>query len=413
MKTSTLESAEDKTREKIVPALRSFVGWLDRFGEESYDHQSYYAGPIGGRAKRAYYDGGLLSKFAVVPMVFSEAFLPSARRIFWKPMRFPIADAHYAMGFAFLCEALGEDVFHERAVHFLEVLDRTRSPGYSHYCWGYPFVWQTREGSIREQMPLITTTPYAYEAFSGVYDIDSNPDWLEVMHSIAEHAMEDIAESEFSENASTAGYSPTDKVGGVINAGAYRASLLAAASQRFSVDRYWQAAERNVNFVLQTQEPDGSWPYAVDGVRGFVDHYHTCFVMKALAKIERMTGHEGCRRAIERGVEYYVNHLFDDQKCPKPFSRKPRLLVYRAELYDYAECINLGVLLRGRFSELDACLDATVEDLLHRWHRPDGAFRARRLLLGWDNVPMHRWGVSQVFRSLSLLIRDLSKRAGE
>ena len=44
--------------------------------------------------------------------------------------------------------------------------------------------------------------------------------------------------------------------------------------------------------------------------------------------------------------------LFDEQGLPKPFSRAPRLTVYRRELYDYAECLNLTTLLQGRFPEL-------------------------------------------------------------
>jgi len=41
---------------------------------------------------------------------------------------------------------------------------------------------------------------------------------------------------------------------------------------------------------LENQNQDGSWYYAVDGVRDLVDHFHTCFVMKALAKIHALTG---------------------------------------------------------------------------------------------------------------------------
>ena len=41
-------------------------------------------------------------------MIFFEAFLPSARRLFHHPIRFPIADAHYAMGFAYLYGATGK-----------------------------------------------------------------------------------------------------------------------------------------------------------------------------------------------------------------------------------------------------------------------------------------------------------------
>jgi hypothetical protein len=96
--------------------------------------------------------------------------------------------------------------------------------------------------------------------------------------------------------------------------------------------------------------------------------------------------------------------LLDEERLPKPFSRAPRLTVYRRELYDYAECLNLATLLRGRFPELDAALLTALRDGLDRWQRPDGAFRARQLLLGWDNVPMHRWAQSQMFRSLALLL---------
>jgi hypothetical protein len=88
---------------------------------------------------------------------------------------------------------------------------------------------------------------------------------------------------------------------------------------------------------------------------------------------------------------------------PKPFSRAPRLIVYRRELYDYAECINLATLLRGRFPKLDDHLSSVVDDILNVWQNGNGSFRSRRLLLGWDSVPMHRWAQSQLFRGLCLL----------
>lgn len=99
-----------------------------------------------------------------------------------------------------------------------------------------------------------------------------------------------------------------------------------------------------------------------------------------------------------------MKNLFDAGGLPKPFSKAPRLTVYRRELYDYAECINVCVLLQGRFPELDRILVLVLNDVLKRWQKSDGAFRARELLFGWDNVPMHRWAQSQMFRSLSFLV---------
>ena len=82
-----------------------------------------------------------------------------------------------------------------------------------------------------------------------------------------------------------------------------------------------------------------------------------------MAKIEKLTGCPRCANAIERGVAYYVRNLFDPHGLPVPFSRAPRLTVYRRELYDYAECINLAVLLNGRFPELDRILSAVERAL--------------------------------------------------
>lgn len=388
----------------IRERVERFVCWLDHYGETSYDHQSFFASRLGRAAKALYYRRPLLGAVAVSPMILCEAFLPSARRLFWKRQRLPIADAHYAMGFAYLYRVTGEEKYYHRAVHFLEVLKESRCPGYKHYCWGYPFNWETRGGTIPEQTPLITTVPYVYEAFEAVYSIDHETEWRDIMRSIADHSLYDYRDFETCENASTCSYTPqVGNPGGVINASAYRAFLLTAASIEFSHQDYRDAARRNLQFVVDTQNADGSWYYSVDGERDFVDHFHTCFVLKALAKIEAATGNAACTRAIARGVDYYVHNLLDDRGLPKPFSVRPRLTVYRRELYDYAESINLAVLLDREYPALHDMLARVLEDLA-AWQKADDSFRCRQLLLGWDNTPMHRWALSQLFRSLCLFL---------
>jgi hypothetical protein len=309
------------------------------------------------------------------------------------------------MGFAFLSRHLNDEGYYRRALHFLQVLDETRCPGHERYCWGYPFNWGTLRGTIWQGTPLITTVPYVYEAFRNVHAIDNNPRWLEIMRSTAEHGLLDYHDFPTSDRAASCSYSPfPEQSVGVVNANAYRAFMLTQAAEDFSDERYRKTADRNLRFVLDSQNSDGSWHYANDGQRHFVDHFHTCFVMKALAKIEALTGDAEISAAIERGVEFYVRNLFDENGVPKPFAKAPRLIVYRRELYDYAEGINLGMLLRGRFEKLDRMVDGVVNQVLSIWQRPDGSFRSRQLLLGWDNVPMHRWAQAQLFRSLSLLL---------
>jgi hypothetical protein len=249
-----------------------------------------------------------------------------------------------------------------------------------------------------------------YEAFLQVYQIDGRQEWMEIMQSIAAHVFQDYNDFITSSTASSCSYNPEPgEPGGVVNASAYRAFLLTRAGLDFSQEQYLEVANRNLNFVLESQNADGSWYYSTDGERDFVDHFHTCFVLKALAKIEAITRNQRCTAAIERGVDYYVKNLFDDKGLPKPFSRRPRLTVYRRELYDYAECLNVAVLLSGRFPALDRILSSVIDDLTE-WQKSDGSFRSRQLLLGWDNTPMHRWAQSQLFRSLCFLLCQNSPR---
>jgi hypothetical protein len=105
-------------------------------------------------------------------------------------------------------------------------------------------------------------------------------------------------------------------------------------------------------------------------------------------------------------VEYYLNNLFSEDGMPRPFSKAPRLTVYKCELYDCAECINLCLLLQKDFPQLKGTLETVVTGILEHWLKPDGSFRSRKLIFGWDNVPMHRWAQSQMFRALAFFLRE-------
>jgi len=390
---------------QVAETLANFVCWLERYGESSWDHQSFFAGPVGRLAKGLYYKNQWLGIPAVAPMIFCEAFFPPARRLFHHPIRLPIADAHYAMGFAFLHQATGRSEYLARATHFLEVLQATRSPGYADYCWGYPFDWVTRNGVLKAHLPFITTTPYVFEALMQVNALAPRPEWPEMMASAVHFATTLIQDQPYPGGGNTCSYLPGEEFK-VVNAAAYRAAMLVSAAKFFGREEWRQVAAGNVDFVLAAQNPDGSWPYAKDGVRDFVDHFHTCFVMKALAKIYLQGRDRRIFEALARGVDYYRKNLFAADGMPRPFSKAPRLTVYECELYDCAECINLCLLLRSNFPELEHTLQTVVAGVLANWIKADGSFRSRKLKFGWDNVPMHRWAQSQMFRALAFYLRE-------
>src|SRR4051794_24495089 len=167
-----METMINPTRPQLETVVSNFAQWLVRYGETSYDFQTFYASEVGRAAKRLYYKNRHLGTLAVAPIIFCEAFVPSARQFFFVRQRFPIADAHFAMGFAFRYQTTQALADYQRAVHFLEVLLETRCPSRTGYGWGYPFDWEGIDGTSTKETLLITTLPYVYEAFSQVYAID-------------------------------------------------------------------------------------------------------------------------------------------------------------------------------------------------------------------------------------------------
>jgi hypothetical protein len=191
----------------------------------------------------------------------------------------------------------------------------------------------------------------------------------------------------------------------VVNASAYRAWVLFDAAQRFGRDGWRDKAERNLKYILESQRPDGSWFYATDGHGNYIDHFHTCFVLKKLWKINRLIQRAEVTEAIRRGDAFYRRELFFGDGQPKMFALKPRTGIVRHEMYDFAEAITLGALLRDDIPEAYAHAHRLAEVLCGRYQLKDGHFVTRVYAGGWRHTfPFIRWPQSQLFHALTNLL---------
>jgi hypothetical protein len=396
-------------RRRLLPAVQRHAAWLDGFGMTSQDAYDFWASPLGGRAKAYYYAGRFAGRAAVAPFALLDAALPRSRALVWPRSRFPIADAHWVMGFAALAKVTGQGEWLERAADVLEDLRETRCPDMDEYAWGYPFDWVTCFGTFPKGLPLITTIPYVYEACAAYARESADPQWPSVMESIARFVSTGIPDTPTAADARASAYTPLDSRK-VVNASAYRGFLLVDAGDRFGRQEWQEQGLEYLRFVMDSQRADGSWLYAMDGKDAFVDNFHTCFVLKNLVKASRKTRSSLMRTAIEgvvqKGYAYYADSLLDDGGEPIPFAVKHRLSLVRRELYDYAEGINLARLLLGVIPEAEAILWRLTEALLMQWQLPDGRFATRRTVFGTARVPYHRWAQSQTFNALCQLLAD-------
>ena len=401
----------------LVPQLwdtiNAFLRWLDAHGYASYDPYDIWGTQYSLWARRLYYKKGIAGLPLIAPVLLLEIIFPGLRALFVKKERFATADGQLALAFLNLYEITHNDEYLEKAIILCEDLIRSSVPGYSGYCWGYPFDWQNFRGLWRKNTPYITSVPYCFEAFLKLYEISQVTRYQEAAASVAKFVFEDLRDTCVSAESSAASYSPID-TSQVVNASAYRAFVLFEAAYRLGYHDYERKAWRNVNFILQTQLSDGSWRYAVDHAgEAFIDHFHTCFVLKNLWKINRYLRSDTIDQSIRRGYTYYRRSLFDANDNPKSFAIEPRTQIVQLDLYNLAEAIQLGALVKEDISEAFALACKLACRLTEKYQLSDGHFVTRVYIGGRKHkFPYIRWAQAQIFYSLtSLLMMETQHRA--
>lgn len=417
------------TTEELWAAAHKFAAWLDESGYASYDPYDIWGTRYGRLARRLYYKKHPAGVMLTAPLILMEIICPRLRGLFVKKDRFPTADAQLALAFLNLHEAsqnqrLTSDdhalsAHHNRpsgmwltkAKKLADDLLTQSVPGYSGLCWGYPFDWQNVNGLMPRGTPHITATPYCYEAFTRLFDLTGEACYLEVARSIAAFVDKDLNDSPTGSDSAAASYTPNDH-GKVVNASAYRAFVLFDAAWRFESDRYQAKAWKNLRFILQNQQSDGSWLYAIDNpAEAFIDHFHTCFVLKNLHKLNCRLHNADVQGAVQRGYAWYRKALFDEQDNPRSFAISPRLQIVRLEMYDVAEAITLGVLLRNDIPQAFDLARTLATRLIRCYQLPKGHWVTRVYLGGVRHtVPFMRWPQSQLFLALANLLVAVEQR---
>jgi len=397
---------------EVSKSIEKFIKWLNSNGYSSYDQYDFWSTRYGIKSKSLYYKNKLLGIPFVAPIFLAEIFYPESRKNFISKKRFPIADAHFILGFLNLYEFdLKKEYLQEAEKIAIELL-KSSVPGFSGYCWGYPFDWMTTRGLWTSGVPLITTTAYCYEAFIKLYDITNNQKYFDIAYSIFLFTLNDLKDIAIEDGTFSASYSPIDN-SQIVNANAYRSFVLVEGFKRFNNPEALKKARLNINFILKNQNQDGSWKYAVNDERdNFVDNFHTCFVLKNLYKSNLILQDSKITSAITKGFDFYKKNLFDTKGSPIPFAKLSRLNIVKRELYDYAEGISLCLLMKSSDADSEKMADHMVNELINCYQNKNGSFCTNINLFNIPNkMPYLRWPQAQLFFALSNYLKTKGRCA--
>jgi hypothetical protein len=161
--------------------------------------------------------------------------------------------------------------------------------------------------------------------------------------------------------------------------------LLAGAIERAGGDGAAEAG-RAADYAVERQRPDGSWPYGEGPRLGWVDGFHTAYLLDALA---RFRAHA---EALRRGLAFYRRYLLDSDGAARA-SVDSR---YPVETHAAA----WAVILLCRVGDHAGAARA-LDFALSRLRRRDGRFAFRLHRRFRVSIPYVRWSDAHMLLALS------------
>lgn len=206
-----------------------------------------------------------------------------------------------------LAESTGEERYRAEAAELVGWLARddvVRDGG-----WGYPFPWSNRDFKAPAGTPSSVATAFVGHALLDAADRLGLEDAGELAASGGRFLLERLNRIEGPDGTFCFSYTPLDRRA-VHNANLMAASLLARLHGRDPDDERAEAVRSATRFTLNAQTPAGAWPYGPANRNGWIDSFHTGYILLALDEIGRRVEVPGIEEAIEAGIAYWRAAFF-------------------------------------------------------------------------------------------------------
>jgi uncharacterized protein len=279
------------------------------------------------------------------------------------------------------------------------LLDRLRLAGHTEPCWGYPFDVQTRVFFYSRRQPNTIATAFAGHGLLDAHAVLGDAELLERARGAGRFFLRRVPQTPTGDGAYF-GYLPGDRTP-IHNSNLLAASLLARLSAlQPDADGFADAAAEAVRYTVARQRNDGSWPYGELPNLGWIDNFHTGYVLDALlicadAGVAAAEAYEAWRK----GLAYYRSALVGEDGTPKYYPER----AYPLDAQSAAQAIQtLSLAARRDPSCADLAWRVFGFSLRHMYSA-DGLpiFQRHR---HWTNRSPHfRWVVAPTLLALSHL----------
>ncbi|HEU4835558.1 MAG TPA: hypothetical protein VFS90_14110 [Pyrinomonadaceae bacterium] len=287
---------------------------------------------------------------------------------------------------------------------FLFGLLAMKADGYSGACWGYNFDWQSRNFFAPRGTPTIVPTAFAARALiEARQDLQDVQDLQDEARSVCEFIVKDLPRTVDTESEVCFSYAPNTNTR-IFNASLLAAEVLASVGNQTGEHDLIDLADRATRYVVNNQQPDGSWLYGTDPKQSWIDNFHTAYVLFSLNRIITALRKNEFQPALERGYQYWKSTFFLADGWPKYYDHE----LYPADAHAAASAIVTFLECRELDDEALALARRVATWTIQNLRDRRGFFYYQRRRFYTVRKPYMRWTQAWMLYALSRLLEELS-----
>ena len=204
-----------------------------------------------------------------------------------------------------------------QARNLLAMLLSMRVEGGSGAAWGYNFDWQSRNFFAPRGTPTIVPTAFAARALIEATRAFKDAEYLSTARSVCDFILRDLPRTVDTEKELCFSYAPNSNTR-IYNASLLAAEVLACVGQLTDDAALCHEAERATRYVINQQQPDGSWTYGTEANQSWIDSFHTAYILFSLKRINVTCSlGEEFQQTLKRGLSYWKETFFLADGWPK------------------------------------------------------------------------------------------------
>ncbi|CAE6928152.1 Highly conserved protein containing a thioredoxin domain [Vibrio sp. B1REV9] len=267
---------------------------------------------------------------------------------------------------------------------------------WKHACWGYHFDWKARAFFVPKGKPNVITTIYVAQALYALSKITGENKYREPALDSANFIVKNLYTE--LEGRRYFAYIPGEDAF-VHNASLWGAAWVAHVASLTNNDTYRNLAVEVAHQSVKEQLPNGSWVYGARHHHQFIDGFHTGYNLEALHLLSESLQIRDFSEAINKGLKYYKEHLFEADGTAKYYNTNK----YPLDMH----CVSQAIFTLIKVGQSDEDLSFTkkvVKKSIENLYIPEKKhFAYQKHHHFSNNINYIRWTQAWVYYSFSFL----------